>query len=393
MWLGSIVLHNLKSTKPKPTMYTIQTASNCRIRACLPSLISSRSASFTKDKQYSKRKRLILHQLGNGNLANGTVYLRRLNAGPLEQPGSLVIQTARENYLFNCGESSGRALHCAGVSSSRIAHTFITQRNWSCLGGTVDLIVNSVKSTGALPTFHGPKNLLDVIERMAHLTAAGVFSKKNFSSDIINSSDFHEDENFRFDKFPIKNVYHPDREVYSYLCVMKPMAGQMSVERITELEIPAQMIAHLYSGENVILDDGRLIKPADVMAARKEQRFLSKIQRRIDSFKKLQGFFLLKQSFRCSIVVDIPSKAYLNDFVSNERLRISLDENKASNLDFIVHLTPPNIAELDEYQAFIEQFKAKRQFSASGTFSTMRQVHALQSILHDVDEDVHAYLG
>lgn len=93
------------------------------------------------------------------------------------------------------------------------------------------------------------------------------------------------------------------------------------------------------------------------------------------------------------LVVDIPSKAYLNDFVSNEQLRALLDEHKASNLDFIVHLSPATITGLDEYQAFIELFGAKRQFLASGTFITLRQMYEFQSILHSLDEDIHPHLG
>lgn len=256
-------------------MYALKTTNYCcSIRHLLRS-IALRSRHFTKDKQYSRRKNN--KRPGNGNLGNGTVCLRRLDTGPSEQPASLVIQTAHENYLFNCGENFERSLHSAGVSSGRIAHAFLTQRSWSCLGGIVGLQVNKVASTGALPTFHGPENLWEIVKHTVRLSSAGAFSKNNFSPDIVTTSDCYEDKNFRFDTIPIKNAYHTDREVYAYLCVMKPTDAQISAKRIFELDIPYTAIVRLNSGEDVTLDDGRLIQPADLSDARDQKRFLSKI--------------------------------------------------------------------------------------------------------------------
>lgn len=259
-------------------MYSVQISNrpiNLNRIASWPNILPFRSKRLTKDKQYTSRKDTAYDKKGNGNLVKGTVYLRRLESDAYTQPASLVLQTSRQNYLFNCGENATRSIFVSGTSNGRIAHVFLTQRNWNCIGGLTSLQVEKAAAMGAFPTFHGPHGLYETIERMTNLTAAGAMCKQNFTPDIVDTAEFHEDANFRIDKIPIQNKYHPERHVYSYLCRMKAMEGELSAQRMTDNNVPTGVLRKLMGGENVQLDDGRVLTPDDIYTpSRQEKCFL-----------------------------------------------------------------------------------------------------------------------
>lgn len=91
-------------------------------------------------------------------------------------------------------------------------------------------------------------------------------------------------------------------------------------------------------------------------------------------------------------MVDIPSKAYLDDFIENKHFHDLLEEKKVTNLDFIAHLSAVPIFETNQYQQFIERFSAKKHFLFSEPFESHRQIYGLQQTLHSLDADVHPLL-
>lgn len=258
-------------------MYSVQISRKLNPINRWPNILPSRSKKLDKNKQYTHRRYTVFDGKGNGNLSKGSVNLRRLDSDAFIQPASLVLQTSRENYLFNCGENVTRSIVSTGTSIKRIAHVFLTQRNWNCLGGITALQVETAAGIGAFPTYHGPHGIFDTIERMTNLTAAGSMCKQNFSPDIVDLTEFYEDSNFRFDKIRIRNKYHPERHVYSYLCWMKAVKGEVSVQRLTDHNITSlSQIRQLMRGESIRLDDGIIIAPDDICTpARREKRFLS----------------------------------------------------------------------------------------------------------------------
>lgn len=240
-----------------------------------PTIAPFRSSSFDRNKQYSNRKTDAYGKKGNGNLPKGTVYLRRMDSVSTEQPATLALHTSGKNYLFNCCEGSSQSFGSAGMSSGRVAHVFLTQRNWSCFAGINALQTSMGASTGSFPTYYGPNDLYHSIEQMSNMTAVGVFCQKNLTREIVDPTDYVEDSDFCFHKIHIKNEHYPDREVFAYLCRMKPWQGAITANRMFELDASQEAISRLIAGESFHLDDGRFVTPADIRQPdRQERRFL-----------------------------------------------------------------------------------------------------------------------
>lgn len=240
-----------------------------------PSITSIRSGWFDKDKQYTNRKQKSYGRKGNGNLPKGTIYLRRMDSVSLEQPATLALHTSGKNYLFNCSEGSNQSFRSAGFSISRVAHVFLTQRNWSCFGGISALQTSMGASTGSFPTYYGPDGLYDSIFKMTKMTSAATLCEKNMSPEIVDPADYVEDSDFCFHKILIKNEFHADRNVFAYLCRMKPLEGEITAQRMFEVNVSQSDISRLIAGESFHLEDGRFVTPADIRRPdRLERRFL-----------------------------------------------------------------------------------------------------------------------
>lgn len=60
-------------------------------------------------------------------------------------------------------------------------------------------------------------------------------------------------------------------------------------------------------------------------------------------------------------MIDVPNARFLPDLRCNKKLQHLLDETKPTGIEVIVHFTPQNVFDTEEYQHLIRTIGAKRQ--------------------------------
>lgn len=207
------------------------------------------------------RKRYIRPPQSNEKTNSFAASLQALGSGAPDAPASVILMTSGKKYMFNCGENIGRYSQDMKFSLKKVEQAFFTQSKWNCIGGVTSLIFLTVASSGFPPKFHGPKPLQKIFQRMIFLSSLGGLFKHRFESDAFNTSQLFEDE-----KVVIKSVElnHLNDVTTIYVCKLKALRGAFSIQRSIQENVPVEFIGRLYKGEDITLDDGRVIKSEDV---------------------------------------------------------------------------------------------------------------------------------
>lgn len=163
--------------------------------------------------------------------ASGSVILQRIGSAPDSSP-SLVLQTPSQCYLFNCGESVDRALLSLHIPMSKVTEIFLTQKNWSVMGGIMSMLQCATFHTGAPPNFHGSADLFKSIRRMSFLSSLGAAFTETIRPHIVNETGLYEDADVRIDKIPIASRKEAEQGVFSYLCKLKALRGDILTKRL-----------------------------------------------------------------------------------------------------------------------------------------------------------------
>lgn len=61
----------------------------------------------------------------------------------------------------------------------------------------------------------------------------------------------------------------------------------------------------------------------------------------------------------------MPNDGFLQDLTSTEKMQRVLDETKATGIEVIVHFTPQNVFNTEQYQHFMRTMDAKRHLIAN----------------------------
>lgn len=186
----------------------------------------ARQGHNTSYKQYISQ-RLKAELTKHSGYASGSVILQRIGSAPDSSP-SLVLQTPNQCYLFNCSENIYRTLESHGIPPSKVTDIFLTQKNWSAIGGVREMLECASSFTGAPPNLYGPADLFKCLRRISHLSTLGVAFTETFRPNIVNETGFHEDANVHIDKIPIASRKQSEDDIFSYLCRLKALRGEFT---------------------------------------------------------------------------------------------------------------------------------------------------------------------
>lgn len=281
--------------------------------------------------------------------------LQVIGSGASDQPSSVILRVSNKLYLFNCGEGIKRYCQNAQVNFKKISNVFFTQSKWNCIGGIISLIFMTFTNSRAPPKFHGPSDLETIFKRMIHLSALSHLFKHNFSSNVFTSNQRYEDRGVAIEPIELKS--NNDIAVI-YMCKIKRTRGSYSLRKFLDLNVPNEYLNKLLRNEDVILHDGTVIASADIRAPdRPEVNFLCKFATGI-----LTVFLVFISEFYLIIsVIDVPSHGFLPNLKCIEKLKDFLAETEATGVEVIVHFTPQNIFNTEEYQHLVHAIGAKRQ--------------------------------
>lgn len=226
------------------------------------SKVNIRGAKLYPYKQFSKKT-----TRENVSQRGADTYLQAIGTGANDQPSTLCLYTPNRCYLFNCTENSERYFYGNGISSNRVEHIFFTQSKWNNIGGLTGLIFQVLSRSGHFPTFHGPPNLFNIIKEISRLSSVGNVFATTLTPKIIDSMKSFEDECISIDSIELSknnNSISNADVVFTYVCKIKSIAAVFSLEKSVEKNVPPELLKKIFDGEDITLEDGTIVKAADV---------------------------------------------------------------------------------------------------------------------------------
>uniref|UniRef100_A0AC34G670 Ribonuclease Z n=1 Tax=Panagrolaimus sp. ES5 TaxID=591445 RepID=A0AC34G670_9BILA len=144
---------------------------------------------------------------------------------------------------------------------------------------------------------------------------------------------------------PVKNL--DERESVAYIIETNPCLRSIDMLKIMKHKVPkGPLIGKLKAGESIILPDGRKVTPEDVYTDEEDPAQLkdSKV-----------------------LIIDAVTMPQLNRFMASPTIQPYF--TGSSKLDYIVHLTKPEIFDTELYQTFSSKFDTSKttQIIANGT--------------------------
>ncbi|MBO3769925.1 MAG: ribonuclease Z [Thermoproteota archaeon] len=167
-----------------------------------------------------------------------------------------------ETMLFDCGEGAQRQLMIAGLSIEKISNIFITHMHGDHVLGLPGLLMTmSLQNRRSPLRIFGPNGLKQFIESCLPM----IFHQPAFPLDIqefVGNVLVTSGKNYRVYSYRVKHSI----ESYAYCFKEDDRPGKFNVEKAEELGIkPGPLRSMLVKGESVRLENGRVVKPEEVV--------------------------------------------------------------------------------------------------------------------------------
>lgn len=178
---------------------------------------------------------------------------------------ALAVAREGEWLLFDCGEGTQTQIARAGLNPSRLSAIFITHLHGDHFNGLSGLLATMGldRRTREL-TLVGPQGIREYLDTLARLKILYV----NYPLEIRELSAMREITPVHDAADYIVSAYPLDHRIFAigYRIQERARPGRFNLERAYALGIPeGPLFGRLQSGENVQLDDGRIIHPDDVL--------------------------------------------------------------------------------------------------------------------------------
>ncbi|WP_332648947.1 ribonuclease Z [Lysinibacillus sp. 54212] len=164
-------------------------------------------------------------------------------------------------WLFDCGEATQHQILNTSIRPRRIDKIFITHLHGDHIFGLPGFLSSrSFLGGDSALTIFGPAGLQQYVEAAlgvskTHLTYPVIFVE-------IDSGVIYEDENF----LVLADKLEHTIECFGYRILQKDLPGRLLIEKVQELGVPkGPLYRQLKNGSDVTLDDGTVVRSADVV--------------------------------------------------------------------------------------------------------------------------------
>jgi ribonuclease Z len=181
----------------------------------------------------------------------------------------LAVQREGEMILFDCGEGSQRQMMRYGVGFSFTEVFFTHYHADHMLGITGLLRTMGLQDRTAPVVLYGPRGAQRVLGAAVML---GI-ERNRFPVEIVEIRPGDRLSRLEYDIVAFETEHRAD--TVGYALVEHTRLGRFNPERARELGIPeGPLWGRLHKGESVLLEDGRIVTPADLVGARRAGRAL-----------------------------------------------------------------------------------------------------------------------
>jgi len=178
---------------------------------------------------------------------------------------ALAVAREAEWLLFDCGEGTQTQIARAGLSPSRLTAVFITHLHGDHFNGLPGLLstMGLNQRTRGL-TLRGPRGIREYIDTLERLRVSFVsypIELREFAS-LSELSIVHQSVDYTVSACQL------DHRIFAlgYRVDEHPRPGRFNVERARSMGVPeGPLWGRLQSGEDVQLEDGRVVHPSDVL--------------------------------------------------------------------------------------------------------------------------------
>ncbi|XP_053210390.1 ribonuclease Z, mitochondrial-like isoform X2 [Panonychus citri] len=274
--------------------------------------------------------------IGKKSSINNLLSKMAKGNGSLPNPRCVMLVTEFNKYLFNCGEGAQRAAVTHKTRLTGLNNIFVTHSSWENIAGLPGMCL----TLNTAVTAHGP--LLQ--EKLAGITRT--FDERNEIKFRVNNdcSSGFKDNFLTIDFIPIyrghisgdegvtlkKSKHHLDC-AFVYICRLHERPGKLLIAKCIELKIPpGPILGRLKSGEDVTLEDGRIIKSQDVIEP--------------------------SQPGSTFVILECPSMEYFNSILESEKLSSLHEPDSRHPLEYIFHFSPVNVIKDDKFKEWMRKF-------------------------------------
>jgi ribonuclease Z len=181
----------------------------------------------------------------------------------------LAVQREGEMILFDCGEGTQRQMMRYGVGFS-FTEVFFTHFHADHMLGIIGLLrTMGLQDRTAPVTLYGPRGA----ERILNAAMSLGVERNRFPVSVV---EVRPGERLRRDEYDVV-VFETDHraDTVGYALAEHTRLGRFHPERARELGIPeGPLWGRLHRGETVKLDDGRIVRPEDLVGAPRRGRTL-----------------------------------------------------------------------------------------------------------------------
>lgn len=181
---------------------------------------------------------------------------------------ALVLDLSEENreiWLFDCGEATQHQLLYSAVKPRKIAKIFITHLHGDHIFGLPGFLSSRAFLGGDDPVdLYGPKGLKEWIAHTFRLT--GTHLQYSLNVHEVRDGLLFETAEFRMYAQKLDHVL----DSYGYRVEQKELPGTLLMERVAVHGVPkGPLLKQLKEGNDVVLEDGRIVRSKDVTSERK----------------------------------------------------------------------------------------------------------------------------
>ncbi len=191
---------------------------------------------------------------------------------PYRHLTSVLLRRDGDLFLFDCGEGTQVSLKRLNLKWKKIDAIFISHTHADHVTGLPGILMLNSQVDRKEPLYiYGPPKIAEYVETSRRVLDMYI-NYPIIVKEITAPCVVHEGKDFYVRAFPLQHT----KTCVGYTLEELDRPGEFNVEKAVALGIkPGPLFGQLQRGEEVTLEDGKIIKPSDVMGEKRSGRKFS----------------------------------------------------------------------------------------------------------------------
>ena len=296
-------------------------------------------------------------------------FVKVLKSGAFDGARSVVLETHKQTYLFNCGEGTYRCLLDTKLKTEqwKIKDILITHKSWENLGGLYgmlyrrkfgDLLPPEIKLCSNSNSANFSKSSSTLLDGNSKINIHGPPDVENVLLEINNLDQYDcdfSDVIAHTQKHEISKGSYSDSEFeIEYVKIPKSASLQTNTDK-TDSDFS---VAYIVKPKPIAIIDNSKVNALGIgeNGKRKSTSFGEK-PNTINNGRVIIGGETdnLPERVPPVVVLECPNEDFLESMISSDKLN-DLSEHKDCQPQLMIHMSPADVVDRDEYRMFLDRF-------------------------------------